>query len=157
MYANQLDRWMDSYTDRQIQIDKEWQREGFIITPLVKLPFELVGISEPVVCALLTMTGAWVWVPLEARWALIYLCRYSLLSPSWTHPAMPVSAYSLKAEYTGHETMYGRCFRVMLVPYVELKLQPPNAGWVGRLLELYLLATSKVISGWIPTCDSANS
>ena len=33
-----------------------------------------------------------------------------------------------------------------------------NAGWlIGLLLELYILATSKVIPGWVLTCDSAYS
>ena len=34
-----------------------------------------------------------------------------------------------------------------------------DSGWsVGRwMLEVYILATSKVISGRVPTCDSAHS
>ena len=30
-------------------------------------------------------------------------------------------------------------------------------NWVGWLLEFYILATSKVISGWVLTCDSLHS
>ena len=35
--------------------------------------------------------------------------------------------------------------------------QVPCRWWMIRLLVFYILATSNVIPGWIPTCDSARS
>ena len=76
--------------------------------------------------------------------------------PYWKRQLRPVWEYSL----TLWVCPAGKPFHQQMSRHSKSSKCPQSSIQPGsclQLLEVYILATSKVISGWAPTCDSAHS